>query len=318
MTGVELTPQIAAWLSRGRQLSIGLDSALTFAGRRQRQRELSDILFAEFGAPSSGRSERREHMVTASGIELRLREYRPRGSGSTRLPAMLTLHGGGFWHGSIDEALNIAVADERAAESRTAIFAVEYRLAPEYPFPVPGEDAVAAGRFLFQNAERLRIDANRIVLGGTSAGANLAVLVARVLGASGLRAAGLLLEVPAVDLRDRGTWLAEFAELNGIGTVAELRTTYAPHLADDDPAISPVTASDLSLLPPTHIMTAEFDPLRDGGELLAERIRASAVPVTMQRYPAELHGSSNLTAASDSARLWQADAAKMIRYLANV
>jgi acetyl esterase len=318
--GLWLDPALRRWLTRIDQISteIGRRLDASPAQRRVWERVLGDRLFAEFGRPGPTGVETRTHLAPGPAGPIRVREYRPTGSAATQLrPAYLLFHGGALWLGSIDERVNVALAAERAVAADVVVFDVDYRLAPEHRFPAGLEDCYAALLWVGRQAAQLSIDPDRIVIGGISAGGNLAAALCQLAGRRGGPAIrGQLLEVPVLDLRPDGAWLEEYAPVNGLSDLAEMRCFYLPPGHDPaDPLVSPLVATDLTGLPPAHIMTAEIDPLRLSGEAYVEALRRAGVPVGASRRLGALHGSNGLTGAWAGARLWAAEVAAALREL---
>lgn len=298
-----------SWLSR--LSDIGRPAHEDIEAERRARVADSDLLSAEFSQPVRGDVAIRDHRVGQDAIPVY--EVRKSDAGETPPAAYVFLHGGAFWHGSATEKVNMALAATRAAVAEVAVFVVEYRLAPEHPCPSAIEDTVAVLRWLRKEADALGIDASRLVLGGVSAGASIAASAVGRVKADGL-VTGLLLEVPAIDLRPDGSWDERYAAVNGLDSSARMVDLYANGLPAHHPEISP-TLIDVSGFPPTHIMTAEYDPLRDGGEILAARLRESGVKVTATRHLGALHGSLGLTAVDPIAAAWQDEACCALRRL---
>ncbi len=306
-----LSSTIHAWLERALSIpDTGADD------ERSAARKHSDALFAEFGAYDASVSIRKTHFVSVEGRQLRIDEYRPRGREHEVLPAFLSLHGGAFRLGHPDELVNVALCAHRAADAGYAVFSLEYRLAPEAPFPAAYNDAVTALSWLMNYAKALKIDASSVVVGGVSAGGNLAAGLSLHARDNNVALAGQILEVPALDLRDDGLWAANYAELNGFSTLSNLRGAYASAREAETPSLSPLLA-DLKGLAPTHVMIAEYDPLRPGAELFVERLRASANVATATLHLGELHASHGLLRDSRAARLWHAEVVAVLRELAS-
>jgi acetyl esterase len=310
------------WVARVESLSsrLGLgaesdavDPAAVAAERALRQR-LSDEAFAEFGAAGDHAVEIRDHLVAVDGGEIRVRQYRPVGATEV-LPGYLLLHGGAFWLGSIDESINRELSAQRVIGARVTLFDVDYRLAPEHPFPTALEDAFAALRWMHEHSAELGLDPAQIIVGGVSAGGNLAAALGQLArDRGGPTIAGQILEVPAIDLRSTTEWPADYAEANGIGDVGELLDLYAGGASANDPYVSPAAGS-LAGLPPTHIMTAEYDPLGAAAETYATDLRAAGVEVSATRHLGMLHGSAGITARVRGARLWHAEVVSVLREL---
>jgi acetyl esterase len=222
--------------------------------------------------------------------DLPVRIYTPEGEGP--FPALVYFHGSGW------VILNIEVADiaARALTNRTGcvVVAVNYQKAPEHKFPVPFDDAYAATTWVAEHASELGIDPGRIGVAGDSAGGNLAAAVClKARDEHGPSLAYQLLIYPVTDYGwDKPSYLE-----NAEGYLLQretMRWFWGHYLASeaegDNPLVSPLRAPDLSGLPPALIVTAEFDPLRDDGELYGQRLREAGVPVKISRYDGMIHG----------------------------
>ncbi|MFI7544799.1 alpha/beta hydrolase [Actinoplanes sp. NPDC049599] len=285
------------------------------AVRRAAIRKGSDALFAAFGAPVDAVSVEQDILLPRPDGDLRVRVYRP--GPAPGLPIHVFVHGGGFWLGSIDERVNEAMCRDRCRRAECVVVAIDYRLAPEHRFPAPVEDCYAGLLWAVENAPEIGGDAGNVSIGGISAGATLAAataLLARDRGGPRLRLQ--LLEVPALDLT------LEQMRSSGVGndygvTVAEMelcRDLYLPSAEQGrDPLASPLHAHDLGGLPDAHIMTAEFDPLRNDGERFAARLDEAGVAVSHHRYPGAVHGSLALTDSWPPAQLWHDDVVRALR-----
>ena len=230
----------------------------------------------------------------------------PQGRREPGLPVTMWFHGGGWVVGNI--ATNDATCRELANRSGSIVVSVDYRLAPEHPFPVPFDDCYAATCWAAGAAASLGGDASRLAVAGASAGGNLAAavaLAARDRGAPALAHQSLIYPVT-----DRDFGRASYRE-NGDGYGLDLDTMeyfwncYATSEEDtSNPYACPAAAEDLSGLPPAYVLTAEFDPLRDEGEEYGERLRAEGVPATVTRYDGMIHGFFNAGVPFD--RTWDA------------
>ncbi|MGR6964616.1 alpha/beta hydrolase [Geodermatophilus sp. URMC 61] len=240
--------------------------------------------------------------TTVPGAEgdLRARVYRPEGEGP--FPTVAFLHGGGWVIGDLET--HDQSVREICRTSRAVVVAVDYRLAPEHPFPAAAEDAVAAARWIAAHLGELGGD-DRLAVAGDSAGGNLAAVVAQQLIAEGTPLTAQLLIYPAVDA------LSEYASRteNARGYFLEKDTMdwFYGHYAgawDDakDPRLSPLHAADLSGLPPAVVVTAEYDPLRDEGEAYGEALRAAGVEARVRRYDGLIHGFFAMGAVSPAAQ----------------
>jgi len=230
------------------------------------------------------------------------RFYEPAGMGLERRPLIVYFHGGGWTIGDLDTA--DGVCRFLAAEVPATVLSVDYRLAPEHPFPAAVEDALAAFRWAAVDNTRLGADPERIAVAGDSAGGNLAAAVSLLARDEGPRPALQALIYPVTDAVESRPSRDEFAE-GFLLTKADMdwfEGHYLPVEADrGDPRVSVLRADDLADLPPAYVTTAGFDPLRDEGEAYAERLREAGVEVELRRHPELIHGFANMTAVSPTA-----------------
>jgi acetyl esterase len=235
---------------------------------------------------------------------LRARHYVPPEPGGPH-PLLVFYHGGGFLYGDLDTHDGVCRVLCRHAGAH--VLAVDYRLAPEHPFPAAVEDARAALRWAYANAGRLGADPGRIGVGGDSAGGNLSAVVSQLAARDGGPAPALqLLIYPAVDFTTR----RRSRELFGEGfllTDPEMDWCEDNYLGSaktqgSDPRASPLLAADLTGLAPAYIVTAGFDPLRDEGEAYALALREAGTPAALRRFPGFIHGFVNGAGISRTAR----------------
>jgi acetyl esterase len=231
------------------------------------------------------------------------RFYEPAGTGFEDRPLIVYFHGGGWTIGDLDTC--DSVCRFLALNVPATVLSVEYRLAPEHPFPAAVEDALAAYRWAAVDNTRLGVDPRRIAVAGDSAGGNLAAalcLLARDDG--GPSPAMQALIYPVADAGGGQRSRDEFAKgfLLAKADMDWFEHHYLPPGSDRaDPRVSPLRAADLSGLPPAYVATAGFDPLRDEGEAYAARMREAGVRVALRRHPGLIHGFANMTAVSDTA-----------------
>jgi len=218
---------------------------------------------------------------------------------------LVYFHGGGHVFGSLDS--HDATCRLLCSRAGVRVLAVDYRLAPEHPFPAAADDALAAFRWAVANATALGADPTRIGVGGDSAGANLAAVAA--LGArdagDAVRPAFQLLIYPVVDMTARTPSRSLFGDGFYLTTpgIAFATGHYLPDEATRrDPRASPLLHARHDDLPPAHVVTAGFDPLRDEGEAYAAALRDAGVRVTVRREPGLIHGFVNMLGVSDAAR----------------
>jgi acetyl esterase len=311
-----LAEPVREWIADARRLraqAVDLGSADATV-RRRAARELSDRLAAVYTAPAPGGVAIDECSIVADqGRTIRVRRYRPaeaRGS----WPTQIWLHGGGFVTGAVDELVNDRLCAARSAATGVQLLSVEYRLAPEHAYPAQLDDVVAVFDWAVSDRS-LGADPTRVGIGGNSAGGTIAASAAlRIRDTRPSTLIHVLLEVPQLTFEPFGVSAIAF-DLNE-GPLApgdadlgrDVRQAYLPPAAADRYAV-PLDA-DLGGSPPTLVLTAEFDPLRDAGEEYATRLRDAGVPATSIRGRGHLHGSCSLTARWDGARQWQASAAE--------
>jgi len=237
------------------------------------------------------------------------RVYRP---GPGRLPTVLYLHGGGFVLGP---AGYDAPLRQLARSSGCLIVALHQRLAPEHRFPAAVEDAVAGATWLAGNLEAVGGLGVPLGIAGDSSGGNLAAVAVARLAREGAPLALQVLIYPMLDATAGSASYVEFA--SGYGFSREKALWYLdqylpPQVDRRAPRVSPLYESDLAGLPPTLVVTAECDPLRDEGEAYAQNLRDAGVPVDVRRYEGMIHGFFQMTAALDAARLVHDDVAQWV------
>ncbi|GLW95477.1 alpha/beta hydrolase [Actinokineospora globicatena] len=240
------------------------------------------------------------------GIPARL--YTPEGVGE-RAPLLVFYHGGGWVLGDLDTHDNPCRFIARGAAIK--VLSVDYRLAPEHPFPAAVDDALSAYLWASKNADSLGVDPTRIAVGGDSAGGNLAAVTAHQAVRTGAPTPAFqLLFYPGTDAtvrrRSRDLFATDyFLTDHDIDWFLNHYASKREHRAD--PRFSILRAQDLTNLPPTYIATAGFDPLRDEGEAYATALRAANVPTIHTRHPNLIHGYINfLTAPTFRAALQEA------------
>jgi acetyl esterase len=219
-------------------------------------------------------------------------------------PLLVFFHGGGWVIGDLET--HDGVCRFLAAAAGTAVLSLDYRLAPEHPFPAAVEDAWAGFAWATANAAQLGVDPAWIAVGGDSAGGNMAAVVCLLAKAAAgpLPAMQLLIYPPtdsAGDLPSRDLFSDGFMLTKG--DMDSFEGHYLPPGTDKtDPRVSVLLAPDLGGLPPAYVATAGFDPLRDEGEAYALRMREAGVQVALRRHPGLIHGFANMTSFSRSSR----------------
>jgi acetyl esterase len=283
---VALNPQAAALLEKvaGSPLPT-LDAVPAFVARR---------LYREWCAAVAPEAPRvsKVSLVLADG-PVTMRHYRPTGCGKDEiLPALVYFHGGGWTIGDLDT--HDVLCRQLANEARCAAFSVEYRKAPESPFPAAVEDCLAATKCVHEKAAALNVDPSRIAVGGDSAGGNLATVVALICrDLHAPRICFQLLIYPATDQRAGQPSHARNGEgyLLTSKLMERFRANYLPDPKQwTDWRASPLLAPRLAGLPSAFVLTAGYDPLLDEGRLYAERLQREGVATTYREYPDMIHG----------------------------
>ena len=259
------------------------------AERRAETRRSSAIMS---GPPVPVREVRSVSVAGGDG-PLAARHYVPFGHGrDTPQPLLVWFHGGGFVLGDLDSADQSARMLCRHGDLH--VLSVDYRLAPENPFPAAVDDAVAAVGWAQEHARALGADHTRVAVGGDSAGGNLAAVAAAQRRDEPAPMAQLL-AYPATDMVTRFPSIDRFAD--GYFLTEADTNWFIDHYAGEadrsDPRMSPLLADDLRGLAPAMVVTAAFDVLRDNGEAYAYAMRAAGVPVVLRRVPRLIHGFIN-------------------------
>ena len=232
-----------------------------------------------------------ENVPPSTGLPIALRIYRPQPNEPT--PILVFFHGSGFV--VCDLNTHDAMCRNLCAGSGYLVVSVDYRLAPENKFPAAIDDALAATRWISEHARELGGDCDRIAVGGDSAGGNLATVTAlRARDAGWSKIAGQVLIYPVTD--HCSAEHRSFAEnAVGYGLTAQTMRWFWNHYLNDPsegqrPDVSPLRAPDLTRLPPTIVVTAEYDILRDEGRIYAERLAEAGVEVTYSHWRQLHHG----------------------------
>lgn len=242
-----------------------------------------------------------------------VRVYSP--SSATPVPTIVVFHGGGFVTGTLDS--HDLVARRLSVDVGAVVVSVDYRLAPEHPFPAAVDDAEAAVRWVIAHLAEYGNDPSRVAVSGDSAGANLATVAAQLLAADGIQLAAQQLVYPTTDA------VGEYASADAYADGYFLRRAdmnwFAEHYlgvsADDpralelaaDPRFSPLRVASLAGQPPAVIATAEFDPLRDQGDAYAAALSAAGVHVEHRQFTGLIHGflgMSAISAGAEAATVW--------------
>ncbi|MFE0019598.1 alpha/beta hydrolase [Amycolatopsis sp. NPDC059021] len=255
-----------------------------------------------------------EHQVPGPGGDVRVRLYLP--ESDVPVPVFVWIHGGGWTIGSIDE--NDVASRAVCNAAKVAVVAVDYRLAPENPYPAAPQDCYAVVEWLHAGGAGSAVDGARIAVGGESAGGNLSTVVSLMSrDRGGPPIAAQVLICPVYGHPDDG--FASYVDCaEGFGmTAAAMRFFFAQYVTDpaqlDDPYLLPLRSPDLGGLPPALVLTAEYDVLRDEGEEFARRLADAGVPVELTRYTGQIHGFYGLYTDLPASPRSHAQAAAFLR-----
>lgn len=279
-----IDPHIQAMLNAMAENGFGLPEPLDAVSMRA-------MLDAPIPAPPVEIAERRNVSIEAEGRTLAGRLYHP--APDEILPVVLFFHGGGWVHGTLDTHDRLCAT--LAVQAHCAVISVDYRLAPEHPFPAAWDDALMSLGWLKAQHKELGIDPNRIALSGDSSGGNLAAALAQAVAGDPVIVHQLLF-YPALDGSCRA---ASFSEDHpGFLSSAQMRwywDQYAPADLRDDPRASPAAAASIAAdIPSATIITAGNDPLHDEGVAYAAALKAAGVPTSLHDYSGAIHGFASM------------------------
>jgi acetyl esterase/lipase len=275
------------------------DTELSPESLRRSMTRLAEVADAR-GVPIGGVEDR---MIPGGAGEIPIRIYTPCATDADSPPAIA------YFHGGTGVFCNIGTHDGLcrilANASGCRVISVGYRLAPEHPFPAGIEDATSAMRWIAENSSMLRIDRDRLVIAGDSAGGTLAAVVCQLLRYDGPRLALQVLLCPVTDLAAESASRLAFAEGYFIdrSTLAWAKGIYCADADLTDPRISPLRAASFEGLPAAHIHTAEFDPMRDEGEAYARALAEALVPVRYVCHAGLIHHFYCMSGAIPRARM---------------
>jgi len=284
-----LDPQVEAYLAQMAALNAPPLSSLTPEVIRQFIQMEIDSGANQFGEKEPV-AHVENHIIPGPAGDIPVRIYTPEGDGP--FPVLVYFHGGGWVICNLDT--HDGICRSLAKGTPCIVISVDYRLAPEHKFPAPPEDCYAATAWIAENAAQFNGDPAHIAVGGDSAGGNLSAVVSQMARDKGAPALSFqLLFYPATVF----TMRLPSAEENGKGynLTEEDMTWFTNHYLRNEedkhnPLASPLLATDLSGLPPALVITAEYDPLRDEGEMYGQKLKEAGVPVTITRYDGMIHG----------------------------
>lgn len=281
------------------------------------KRKAFDALFAELAGKPEQIYKVEDLLVPKSNGAIPIRIYRPKAG---KLPVVVYTHGGGFEKGSLNS--HDAPLRMLANRSGCAFIAVGYKLTPEYKFPTQTDEAFAVLNWVYDNANKLEIDATRLAVSGDSVGGNLAAVSAiRAQDAGRIKVSYQVLFYPVTDVTlsskswrsfAEGPWLTRAYEMNAVNRV------YLPNGHDSkDPLVSPLFAN-VKGLPPAFIANAEFDGYRDEGQAYAQKLKDAGIPVVAKVYSGQIHDFLLMAGRVDATKTLIEDAASALRKTFNL
>ena len=233
----------------------------------------------------------REHLMRVSDGHISLRLYSPLGEPARMLPCILFFHGGGWVAGGLDT--HDGLCRRLSNETGCRVIAVDYRLAPEHPFPYGLSDAIAALNHVTRNPETFGIDPQRLGVAGDGAGGTLAAVLCRIARDAGSRTIAFqLLLCPILDVHGATAARRELADGYFLDSETLRRDLelYVPQGCErTDLRLSPLRAEEFANLPPAFVHTAQFDPFGEEGEEYAQRLGGFGVPVHGRCHPGMIH-----------------------------
>lgn len=269
--------------------------------------------FVELAGTPEPVAQVQDRVIPGPAGDIPVRLYTPEGAGP--FPILVYFHGGGWVIGSLETV--DAACRSLANRAGCLVVSVDYRLAPEHKFPAAAEDCYAATKWAVDNAASLNADASRVAVGGDSAGGNLSAVVtlmARDRGGPPL--VHQLLIYPVTNHSYKTPSYAQNAD--GYLLTRSMMVWFWDHYLreakdGESPYASPMRVDNLAGLPSAHVITAEFDPLRDEGEAYAEKLRRYGVPVKHSRYDGTIHAFFTLAGALPLGLQAQEEAASELR-----
>ena len=284
-----LDPQAQALLEQMKAMGFTYTSDLTVTRAREMVQAMQAVRPA--GEPVAHIE---DSVIPGPAGEIPIRIYTPEGSGP--FPILVFFHTGGWQIGNLDTQDPLC----RRITNRAgcSVVAVDYRLAPEHPFPAAVDDCYEATKWVATHATEFQGDPSRVAVGGDSSGGNLAAVTALMARDQGSpKLAFQLMMFPATDFRLSTPSMEELGEGYNVTKpqMMWIRNNYLPNQADwTNPLASPLLAPDLSGLPPALIIYAEYDPLRDDAEAYATRLKEAGVSVKASRYDGMIHDFPDL------------------------
>ncbi|WP_322907075.1 alpha/beta hydrolase [Paenibacillus campi] len=275
--------------------------------RQIRERSFAQVDGSVLAPPHLPAAQREQIRIPTSLVDARANVYRPLEQ-EVPLPVFINLHGGGFIMGApeMDDPWCALIAERTGC----VVVNVDYVLAPEHKFPAPVYQCYEIAQWVYQHADQLGIDPQRMAIGGHSAGGNLSAAVCILNRERGdeLPIRYQILDYPPLDLATDPGDKPDFAEAIPAEMARTFNAMYIDHVDDArDRLASPVWAADEALqgLPPALVITAGKDSLAAEAKKYAQRLQAAGVPVLYRDYPGEAHGFTHNGTAANSLEAWE-------------
>ena len=295
----DLHPQVRDLLSKLNELGVPKTQDLSPIAARTVLETMSKARTLDYPPPDVAEVVNTETGSDYGNVPVRI--YRT--AGSDKAPVIVFFHGGGHVIGSLDSY--DTVARFLALKAGCTLVSVDYRLAPEHPFPAAVEDCYAATRWVADHAAGLRVDPTRLAVCGDSAGGNLAAVIALMARDGGVGLSAQALIYPVVDYRNQTPSYARYGKGYGVleaETATWFMEKYLPDEAQrDDWRASPHLAESLAGLPPALVLTAECDILHDEGLDYYQQLQAAGVPAEHVEFPGMVHAFFNYLGFVDDA-----------------
>ncbi len=297
----KLDPQIAALIEAAK--NGGAPALNTLSPRKARSQYLAGVRMLAGTPPKIAAVENKDIVVPGTRA-LPMRIYRPITTATNPLPVLIYFHGGGWCFGDLDTHDHIC--RWLCANSGVLVVSIDYRLGPEHKFPAAVDDAIIATRWVYENAGQLGADAQKLCVGGDSAGANLATVSAlHARDNNGPKIIFQLLIYPATDMSMTFPSHTKYGDAYRL-TRPLMIWSSLNYLRDGkdilDPRASPLLAESHADLPEALVITAGFDPLLDEGKAYAEKLSRSNVTVQYRCYEDMIHGFIGMTGSVDAAK----------------
>jgi acetyl esterase len=314
----ELDPQVTALLAQFQAMAAqqpAPDPNLSLAEQIAARHRAFRAIGASFSTAFEPVARAEDRRIPGPAGDIPVRLYAPLPQAPTPAPVLVFYHGGGFCAGDLESHDRPLRA--LANRSGCLLLAVDYRLAPDHPYPAANDDCWAALVWVAEHAAAIGADPTRIAVGGDSAGGLLAAWVAQKARTHGPALRLQVLLYPNLDATTALPSWKQFGTGQYLVSHVKMREWFDLYLPKgihrEDPAVSPLFATDLSGLAPAFLVTADHDPLHDEGEAYAARLKAAHVPLDYTCWPGMIHGFFHLAGALDAGKVLTDQTAAALR-----